>query len=99
MLTQAPLLRATEDAEAFLFESGKGGRRLDEEAEAKERSKQAYEDRREAKQQAKFEKSKEEADQLGWDQTDEGWKHAKSRGVFRDLYDVVEGMIKGTVGS
>jgi len=87
---------ATSDAEAFLFESGRGGRRIDAEQLT---AKESWEAAEEARYQAKLEKQRVEAEEKGWDQTKDGWKFAKSRGWLQDMKDLVGGLTGGVVGS
>eukprot|EP00239_Pterosperma_sp_CCMP1384_P005789 CAMPEP_0197860112 /NCGR_PEP_ID=MMETSP1438-20131217/35264_1 /TAXON_ID=1461541 /ORGANISM="Pterosperma sp., Strain CCMP1384" /LENGTH=128 /DNA_ID=CAMNT_0043476869 /DNA_START=234 /DNA_END=620 /DNA_ORIENTATION=+ len=86
---------ASDDAEAFLYESGKGGRKIDEELSDQEKKKLEKEQKRLDKEA----KAKKEAEEKGWDQTKDGWKYAKSRGFLRDLWDIVDGQFNGKVGS
>ncbi|KAK3243220.1 hypothetical protein CYMTET_47111 [Cymbomonas tetramitiformis] len=80
---------AVDEAEAFLYESGEGGRRLDDEQTM------TWEEQMEAKVAERDAKEKAEAEEKGWENSKDGWKYAKSRGFLRDMWDLLDGQLNG----
>lgn len=84
---------AVDEAEAFLYESGEGGRRLDDDQTM------TWEEQMEAKVAERDAKERAEAEEKGWENSKDGWKYAKSRGFLRDMWDLLDGQLNGKVGS